>query len=387
MVHALFVFGTRPEAIKLAPVIKRFLSAPDDFRVTVCLTSQHREMLRQVTSFFGIREDVDLDVMMRNQSLEYVTTAVLTKLKTVLEDVKPDVLLVQGDTTTVFASALAAYYSRVTVAHVEAGLRSFDKFSPFPEEMNRALCSVLTDYHFAPTETAAGNLRREGHDGSKVFVTGNTVVDALYLGLKILGRMGGAERLALLTDAGLPEAFSEGLLEGSLRAITVTAHRRESFGAPFERMCLAMTDIIRRYPDAHIVYPVHPNPNVRETVRRFLAGFPRIHLIDPVRYEQLLLLMERSVLLLTDSGGIQEEGPSLKKPVLVMRDVTERPEGIAAGVSRLVGTDRERITTAVSELLDNEEARARMTDAGNPYGDGRASERIADILLRNIGDD
>jgi UDP-N-acetylglucosamine 2-epimerase (non-hydrolysing) len=384
MIHALFSFGTRPEAIKLAPVIRLLQSMPERFRVSVCLTSQHKELLRQVTRFFDIREDVDLDVMVHNQTLEHITATVLTKMRAVLDERKPDVLLVQGDTTTVFASALAAFYQKIRVGHVEAGLRTFDRYSPFPEEMNRTLTASLTDFHFAPTQTAADNLLREGRASDRVFVTGNTVVDALLLGRSMLERWDASRRGALLAEAGLDGGVVDRIVNGGGRFITVTAHRRESFGEPFDRMLHAMCDITGRYPDVEIVYPVHPNPNVRESVARILAGRPRIHLIEPVRYEQLLLLMDRSVLLLTDSGGIQEEGPSLRKPVLVMREVTERPEGVDAGVARLVGTDRERIVASVSELLDDETAYAAMATGRNPYGDGTASVRIADILSAHL---
>lgn len=380
MTHVLFSFGTRPEAIKLAPVIKHLQSLPERFRVSVCLTSQHKELLRQVTRFFDIHEDVDLDVMVHNQTLEHVTAAVLTKMRGVIEDIQPDVLLVQGDTTTVFASALAAFYQKIRVGHVEAGLRTFDRYSPFPEEMNRTLTASLTDFHFAPTRLAADNLLREGRAEDRVFVTGNTVVDALLLGRSMLGEWEESRRASLLAEAGIDPAVAGRIMRGEGRFITVTAHRRESFGAPFERMLSAMVDVTSRYPDVEIVYPVHPNPNVRDAVGRILEGKPRIHLIEPVRYEQLLLLMDRSVLLLTDSGGIQEEGPSLRKPVLVMREVTERPEGVDAGVARLVGTDRERIVSTVSELLDDAAAYAAMATGHNPYGDGTASAQIADIL-------
>ena len=380
MTHVLFSFGTRPEAIKLAPVIKHLQSLPERFRVSVCLTSQHKELLRQVTRFFDIREDVDLDVMVHNQTLEHVTAAVLTKMRGVIEDIQPDVLLVQGDTTTVFASALAAFYQKIRVGHVEAGLRTFDRYSPFPEEMNRTLTASLTDFHFAPTRLAADNLLREGRAEDRVFVTGNTVVDALLLGRSMLGAWEESRRVSLLAEAGIEATVAGRIMRGEGRFITVTAHRRESFGAPFERMLSAMVDVINKYPDVEIVYPVHPNPNVRDAVGRILEGKPRIHLIEPVRYEQLLLLMDRSVLLLTDSGGIQEEGPSLRKPVLVMREVTERPEGVDAGVARLVGTDRERIVSTVSELLDDAAAYAAMATGHNPYGDGTASAQIADIL-------
>jgi UDP-N-acetylglucosamine 2-epimerase (non-hydrolysing) len=384
MIHVLFSFGTRPEAIKLAPVIKHLQSLPERFRVSVCLTSQHKELLRQVTEFFDIREDVDLDTMVHNQTLEHITAAVLMKMRGVLEDIKPDVLLVQGDTTTVFTSALAAFYQKIRVGHVEAGLRTFDRYSPFPEEMNRSLTASLADFHFAPTQTAADNLLREGRSPESVFVTGNTVVDALLLGREMLGSWEESRRRSLLTEGGLEEAVVTRLLGGQGRFITVTAHRRESFGAPFDQMLRAILEVSRRYPDVEIVYPVHPNPNVREAVQRILHGKERIHLIEPVRYEQLLSLMDNSVLLLTDSGGIQEEGPSLRKPVLVMREVTERPEGITSGVARLVGTDHDRIVSTVSELLDSEEAYAAMATGLNPYGDGTASRQIADILTDRI---
>ncbi len=384
MLHVLFSFGTRPEAIKLAPVIKHLQAQPDRFRVSVCLTSQHKELLRQVTEFFEIREDVDLDTMVHNQTLEHITAAVLMKMRGVLQDLRPDVLLVQGDTTTVFTSALAAFYQKIRVGHVEAGLRTFDRYSPFPEEMNRSLTASLADFHFAPTDTAASNLRREGIADSSIHVTGNTVVDALLLGREMLGTWEEDRRRQLLVEAGLGADVVGRLLGGKGRFITVTAHRRESFGAPFDRMLEAILEITRRYDDVEIVYPVHPNPNVREAVQRILHDKKRIHLIEPVRYEQLLSLMDNSVLLLTDSGGIQEEGPSLKKPVLVMREVTERPEGIDSGVARLVGTDYDRIVSTVSELLDSEQAYAAMATGQNPYGDGTASRQIADILTASL---
>jgi UDP-N-acetylglucosamine 2-epimerase (non-hydrolysing) len=381
MLHILFSFGTRPEAIKLAPVIRHMRERPDDFRVSICLTSQHKELLRQVTDFFGIREDVDLDIMLHNQTLEHITSAVLLNMKTVLEDFRPDVLLVQGDTTTVFASSLAAFYAKVAVGHVEAGLRTFNRYSPFPEELNRTLTASLATQHFAPTKAAAANLLREGHAGGSIHVTGNTVVDALLLGKDLLDHWEEERRMELLLQAGLDTALVDRIMSGRSRVITVTAHRRESFGAPFERMLHSMLDIVDEHEDVEIVYPVHPNPNVREAVTRILGSQPRIHLLQPLRYEQLLFLMDHSCLLLTDSGGIQEEAPSLRKPVLVMREVTERPEGVEAGVAKLVGTDREAIVSSVRTLLTDSEAYRAMTLGGNPYGDGHASERIAEILL------
>ena len=380
----LFAFGTRPEAIKLAPVIKYLQLDPARFDVKVCFTSQHKEMLRQVTDFFSIREDVDLDVMTHDQTLEYVTASVVTRMRDVLLEFRPDILLVQGDTTTVFAAALAAYYHKVKVGHVEAGLRTFQKYSPFPEEMNRKLASALTDFHFTPTELATSNLRKEGVDPTTIFQTGNTVIDALQLCQEMLRDFDSDQRMRLLADAGLSEDFSMRLFRNESRLILVTAHRRESFGEPFQDMCMAMNDIVDKFADVEIVYPVHPNPNVQKTVNALLHGRERIHLIAPVRYEQLVDLMSRSTLILTDSGGIQEEAPSLHKPVLVMREVTERPEGVDAGVAILLGTKRENIVRHVSELLENEVAYAAMTNLPNPYGDGRASERIAEVLMNNV---
>ncbi len=374
--RVLFAFGTRPEAIKLAPVI-RHMQEDGGFQITICLTSQHKELLRQVIDFFSITEDIDLDIMVQNQTLEHITSTVLLRMRTVLDERRPDIILVQGDTTTVFAAALAAFYQRVAVGHVEAGLRTGDKYSPFPEEMNRLLTARLTDLHFAPTAGAAANLLAEGVPQDSVHVTGNTVVDALNLGRSILGQWEEHRRVELLRSAGLDEDLVSRIMQGTGRLITVTAHRRESFGAPFESMCTAIREVADRYDDLRIVYPVHPNPNVRGVVNRILAGHPRIALIEPVSYEQLLFLMDRSHLLLTDSGGIQEEGPSLRKPVLVMREVTERPEGVDAGVARLVGTDREVILREVTRLMDDPAAHAAMATGINPYGDGHASERIA----------
>jgi UDP-N-acetylglucosamine 2-epimerase (non-hydrolysing) len=380
MTHVLFAFGTRPEAIKLAPVIQHLQKYPDTFKVTVCLTSQHKELLRQVIEFFGIKEDVDLDVMVANQTLEHITSEVLSRMRGVLEKYKPDIVLVQGDTTTVFTASLAAFYQKIAVGHVEAGLRTDNKYSPFPEEINRRLTGVITDLHFAPTEQGRRNLLREGYGEDSIFVTGNTVVDALLLGKALIEARGPSARRQLLLGAGIGDETVASMLDGAGKFILVTAHRRESFGAPFERMCRAMLDIVERNGDVQIVYPVHPNPNVRSVVNRMLSGNPRIHLIEPVPYEQLLLLMDTSYILLTDSGGIQEEGPSLNKPVLVMRETTERPEGIEAGVSRLVGTDTALITGTVQTLLDDDGAYSAMAGKDNPYGDGKASTRIAEII-------
>lgn len=380
MIHVLFSFGTRPEAIKLAPVIKHLQQSPSVFDVKICLTSQHLELLRQVTDFFRISENVDLNIMTHDQTLEYITSSVVTKMRDVLHEYKPDVLLIQGDTTTVFAAALAAFYQKVKVGHVEAGLRTYNKFSPFPEEMNRKLATALTDFHFTPTLKATQNLLAEGVPEDAIIQTGNTVVDALNLCLEKLNSFSAAIRKGILLETGLSEEVCVRIFGKKIKLILVTAHRRESFGEPFEEMCLAMRDIIDANPDVEIVYPVHPNPNVRAVVNNILTDNSRVHLINPVRYEQLICLMERSELLLTDSGGIQEEGPSLSKPVLVMREVTERPEGVEAGVSLLVGTRREKIVNAVQRLLHDRAAYADMTNRTNPYGDGKASERIAQTL-------
>jgi len=363
----LSIFGTRPEAIKLAPVIKALRARPSEFTSRVCVTGQHRELLDQVLRLFDIRPDHDLAVMQPDQSLFYSTSRILTELEPVLTKEKPDWVLVQGDTTTSFVASLAAFYLRIPVAHVEAGLRSCDLAQPFPEEANRRLADALATLHFAPTEGARQNLLAEGVPDSRIRVTGNTVIDAL------------------LDVAARPYDYARGPLAAlpldSRRVILVTAHRRESFGEPLRTLCQAIRTLAERYPDAHIVYPVHLNPNVQQPVRELLAGQPNISLLEPLDYEPFVHLMKRSTLILTDSGGVQEEAPSLGVPVLVMRDVTERPEGVAAGGARVVGTDTSAIVAAASELLDSPAAHARMSKARNPYGDGKASERILSTLL------
>lgn len=360
----LIVIGTRPEAIKMAPVIGELRRRPA-FDVSVCLTSQHRELLDQVIALFDIPVDHDLDLMTSDQTLGDVTSRVLLGMEGVLEDVAPDVVLTQGDTTTSFAAALAAYYRRIRVGHVEAGLRTFDKYSPFPEEINRRLGDALADYHYAPTPKARDNLLAEGISGSHVVVTGNTVIDAL------------------LDVAERPYRFTDPLLDGVGRErplLLVTAHRRESFGDPFIEMCTAMRLLAERNGGLDIVYPVHPNPNVRKAVDGVLAGQERIHLIEPLEYLPFVHLLKKAAIVLTDSGGVQEEAPSLGKPVLVMREVTERPEAVEAGTAMLVGTSCERIVDAVQHLLDDTSAYDAMAKAVNPYGDGLASGRIADHL-------
>jgi len=372
--HILTIFGTRPEAIKLAPVVKAFQNRSNSFRSSVCVTAQHREMLDQVLRIFDIKPDFDLNVMKPKQDLYGVTSEVLSKLKVFLKEVKPDLVLVQGDTTTTFAASLAAFYERIKVGHVEAGLRTYDKYKPFPEEINRHLTSVIADYHFAPTENAKLYLQREGIQEKNIFVTGNTVIDAL---LWILMKQSKPEE-----QKGMEEYFLNTFGFSTLhpRLILVTAHRRESFGEGFEHICQALKELSLRNRDVQIVYPVHLNPNVRESVYRIIGNVDRIHLIEPLEYEPFVHLMNRSFFILTDSGGIQEEAPSLGKPVLVMREVTERPEGVEAGTAKLVGIQMESIVREAQRLLDRPEEYERMAHIRNPYGDGRSSQRILDIL-------
>ncbi len=368
----LSIFGTRPEAIKMAPVIKELEKHPNLFQSVVCVTAQHRQMLDQVLELFEIRPDYDLDIMKPGQDLFDVTCNVLKGLKPVLEKEQPDIVLVHGDTTTTMAASLAAYYSRIRVGHVEAGLRTGNKYAPFPEEINRRVAGALTDLHFAPTERAKSNLLAEGVPDTSIFVTGNTVIDAL---------LAVAERVE--KDRVLRSRF-EGqfsFLDPSKRLILVTGHRRENFGEGFEQICSALAEIARQTPDAEILYPVHLNPNVQEPVRRILGNSPQVHLIEPLDYLPFVYLMERCFMIITDSGGVQEEAPSLGKPVLVMRDTTERPEALAAGTVKLVGTNREKIVTEALLLLNDNSAYEAMGKAHNPYGDGLAASRIIDALL------
>lgn len=351
----------------MAPLVKE-CSGRAAMDTRICLTGQHREMLDQVNRFFDIRGDYDLDVMRPNQGLAAVTASILQGLDRVIEECRPDLVVVQGDTSTAFAGALAAYYRKVPVAHLEAGLRSGDRYSPFPEETNRTLVGHIAELHFAPTSLAAENLRREGITEG-VHVVGNTVIDALYLGLRIIREQG---------DDFWESQFPS--LDLSRRLVLVTGHRRESFGEPFERICRALACIASAQPDCLVVYPVHMNPRVREPVYRLLGGISNVVLIEPLDYPRLLWLMNRAEIVLTDSGGIQEEAPSLGKPVLVMRDVTERVEGIQAGTAKLVGTDTARIVEEASKLLNDRAAYDAMARAVNPYGDGRTSTRVADIL-------
>jgi UDP-N-acetylglucosamine 2-epimerase (non-hydrolysing) len=373
MKKILSIFGTRPEAIKMAPIIKELEKYPALFKSVVCVTAQHRQMLDQVLSLFDIVPDYDLNIMKPGQDLFDITCNVLQGMRSILEEERPDIVLVHGDTTTTMAAALASYYCRIKVGHVEAGLRTLDKFSPFPEEMNRTIAGSLVDIHFAPTENARLNLLREGVNEASVFVTGNTVIDAL---LSVVSMIEFTPELITKFE----DDYS--FLNPKNRLILVTGHRREAFGRGFENICLALADIADSRNDVDILYPVHLNPNVQEPVRRILGGegFENIHLIEPVDYLPFVYLMNRSYLILTDSGGIQEEAPSLGKPVLVMRNTTERPEAIEAGSVKLVGADRELIITETLRLLDDPAEYARMSLTHNPYGDGHAAERIVTVM-------
>lgn len=365
----LFVFGTRPEAIKMAPLIKELQSRPERFDVKVCVTGQHKEMLYQVLDFFSIKPDYDLEVMKPNQTLFGVTASIFEKIEPVLNEMEPDVVLVQGDTTSVLAGSIGAFYKKIRIGHLEAGLRSGDMYSPFPEEMNRVLVSRIADYHFAPTERAANALLGENISKEKVYNVGNTVIDALLLGLEIIKTHDQQQYRDAIGD-----------IDWTKRIVLVTGHRRESFGDGFESMCMAIKRLAEQNEDVELVYPVHMNPNVQEPVKRILSGLKNVHLINPLDYPNLIWLMEKSYLVLTDSGGIQEEAPTLGKPVLVMRDVTERQEGVEAGTAMLVGTDGSVIYAETQRLLDNKDAYESMANAVNPYGTGTTSKQIADIL-------
>jgi UDP-N-acetylglucosamine 2-epimerase (non-hydrolysing) len=373
----LFVFGTRPEAIKMAPVINKLKEYTLQFTVTVCVTAQHRQMLDQVLSLFDIQPQYDLNIMKENQDLFDVTEKSLKGLKTVFKEVKPHLVLVQGDTTTAFVAGLAASYLKIPVGHVEAGLRTYNKYSPFPEETNRRLLSVLADYHFAPTEWSKSNLLKEHIPSEKIWVTGNTVVDAL-LGV-VSSQLSEVRRKNML--GYFKEQWNLDLNNQQAKLVLVTGHRRENFGAGFKSICLALKSLAEKREDVTIVYPVHLNPNVQEPVKRILSNVENIHLIAPLEYEQFVFLMDKAHIILTDSGGIQEEAPSLGKPVLVMRDTTERPEGIEAGVVRLIGTDSDSIVNNTLELFENAVLYKSMSESVNPYGDGLASEKIVSILL------
>ena len=368
----LTVFGTRPEAIKMAPLALA-LAADMRFDAKVCVTGQHREMLDQVLDLFAIRPAFNLNIMKPGQDLTDVTTAILQGMKGVFNQFKPDIVLVHGDTATTFATTLAAYYHQIPVAHVEAGLRTGNIYSPWPEEGNRKLTGALAALHFAPTETSSQNLQREGVPASSIVVTGNTVIDAL---LEVVNK--------LSRDETLKQRFGQqfAFLAPERRIVLVTGHRRESFGDGLERICQALADTAQAFPDVDIVYPVHLNPNVREPVNRLLAGITNVHLIEPLDYLPFVYLMNSSYIILTDSGGIQEEAPSLGKPVLVMRDTTERPEAVEAGTVKLIGTGTAAITQHLHELLTDAAAYQRMSFAHNPYGDGQACQRIVQALAQ-----
>ena len=390
MNKVLLVFGTRPEAIKMCPLVKEFQKYPQDFETVVCVTGQHREMLDQVLEIFGVKPDYDLNIMKQGQDLYDVTARVLTGMRDVLDAVKPDVVLVHGDTTTSMAAAVAAFYRQIPVGHVEAGLRTHNLYSPWPEEMNRQVTGRIAEYDFAPTPLSRQNLLEEGVPAERITVTGNTVIDALHWVVENVLAMGYVPKdpsvAALLQDDKKPhfqddKCHSE-RSEESRRLVLITGHRRENFGEGFISMCTAIRDLARKYPEVDFVYPMHLNPNVRKPIREVFGEHPaeNLHFIEPLDYLDFVYLMSQSFIVLTDSGGIQEEAPGLGKPVLVMRDTTERPEALEAGTVKLVGTDYERIVTEVSRLLDNPAAYDAMSHAVNPYGDGKACSRIVEKL-------
>lgn len=382
MKKIMLVFGTRPEAIKMAPLVKEFQKYPEDFETVVCVTGQHREMLDQVLHIFDIRPDYDLNIMKQGQDLYDVTARVLTGMRDVLKEVIPDIVLVHGDTTTSTAAALAAFYQQIPVGHVEAGLRTYNIYSPWPEEMNRQITGRIATYHFAPTQLSKSNLLKENVSEDKITVTGNTVIDALYW---VVDKIKSDKKLdakleAILKDAG----YDVNRLADGRKLVLITGHRRENFGDGFINMCTAIKDLTQKYPDVDFVYPMHLNPNVRKPIHEVfgedLSNLGNMFFIEPLEYLSFVYLMEKSDIVLTDSGGIQEEAPGLGKPVLVMRDTTERPEALDAGTVKLVGTDYDKIVGSVSELLDDKKAYEKMSKAVNPYGDGKACGRIVGRL-------
>jgi UDP-N-acetylglucosamine 2-epimerase (non-hydrolysing) len=376
----LLIFGTRPEAIKMAPVIKT-LEKEKLIESKICVTAQHREMLDQVLDFFEIRPDYDLNIMKKNQDLYDVTSNVLFGLKEILNDFKPDVVLVHGDTTTTFAASLAAFYQKIKIGHVEAGLRTYNLYSPWPEEANRELTGILANYHFAPTKSAKENLIKEGKNPENIIVTGNTVIDALFLALKKIEKN---EKLKNNIINNIKKQYP--LIIKNKKIILVTGHRRENFGEGFLNICEALKEIAINNPEIDIVYPVHLNPNVQKPVKEILSDIRNVYLIEPLNYPEFVYLMKQSYFIITDSGGIQEEAPSLGKPVLVMRDTTERPEAVTAETVKLVGTDKEKIIKEAQKLIDNKKEYEKMSKAHNPYGDGRATARIVNFLKGlNIG--
>ena len=371
----LLVFGTRPEAIKMAPLVKVLQADTTHFETRVCVTAQHRQMLDQVLEVFDIQPEYDLNIMAPGQDLYDITAKVLLGLRDVLREFAPDVVLVHGDTTTSMAAALAAFYQQIKVGHVEAGLRTYDLSSPWPEEMNRQVTDRMCAYYFAPTKESQGNLLREGVSEEKISVTGNTVIDALLMAVDMIATNPAKQQA--LHD----ELKSKGYAVGNRRYILVTGHRRENFGEGFLHICQAIKELAEQHPDLDIVYPVHLNPNVQGPVYDLLSGLTNVHLIAPLDYLPFVYAMQHSYLILTDSGGVQEEAPSLGKPVLVMRDTTERPEAIAAGTVKLVGTKSATIVENVNQLLSDEAVYRQMSETHNPYGDGKACQRIADVLI------
>lgn len=366
----LLIFGTRPEAIKMAPLVKEFQKHPEVFDTRVCVTAQHREMLDQVLEFFEITPDYDLNLMKQGQNLYNLTATIMESLMPILEEFSPDYVFVHGDTTTTMASSIASFYSGAKVCHVEAGLRTFNKLSPFPEEINRQITGRVCDYHFAPTTTSKENLLRENIENDTILVTGNTVIDALFESVN---------RVKNLSNPTIDSIKSE--IKDGQEVILVTGHRRENHGDGFERICLALLEIAEKKPEVKIIYPVHLNPKVQEPVNRHLSDTENILLIDPLSYPDFIWLMNRSKLIITDSGGVQEEAPSLGKPVLVMRDTTERPEAVDAGTVLLVGTDNDLIIRETLDLLENETRFKLMSELHNPYGDGNASKKIVNFIL------
>ncbi|GIW21793.1 MAG: UDP-N-acetylglucosamine 2-epimerase [Candidatus Sericytochromatia bacterium] len=377
MIKVMTIFGTRPEAVKLAPIIKKLEKEKDYFNSRICVTAQHREMLDQVLELFNIKPDYDLNIMKPNQNLFELTSNVLIELKPILEKENPDLILVQGDTTTVFVASLAAFYLKIKIGHVEAGLRTFNKYSPFPEEINRKLTTSLADYHFTPTKTSKENLLKENINEKDILVTGNTVIDALFMTLDKLKKDEKENNLSKKVKE--VKDLCQKISVNKNKIILVTGHRRENFGQGFENICNAIKDIAKN-SNIQIIYPVHLNPNVREPVMRIIGNLENVHLIEPLDYEPFVYLMNQSYLILTDSGGVQEEAPSLGKPVLVMRDTTERPEAVIAGTVKLVGTNKDLIIKETLNLIENKNDYEKMSKAHNPYGDGKASERIINFL-------
>ena len=370
-IKVMTVFGTRPEAIKMAPVVLELKKYPDLITPIVAVTAQHRDMLDQVLNLFNIKPDYDLNIMAQGQTLFDITTKAMNGLNEVLSKEKPDIVLVHGDTTTTFAGALAAYYHETAVGQAEAGLRTYNKYSPFPEEMNRKLTGAIADLHFAPTDTASGNLKAEGTKEDKIFVTGNTVIDALHK--------------TVTDDFKFDDEKLANIDYENKRIILVTTHRRENLGEPMRHVYKALKDIVNEFDDVEIVFPVHKNPKVREVVNEELGNIEAVHLIDPLDYEPFANLMHRAFLVLTDSGGIQEEAPSLGKPVLVLRDTTERPEAVKAGTVKLIGTERQKVYEETKYLLTDHDEYQRMANTCNPYGDGKASKRIIEAILYHYG--